>query len=79
MFVKSRGVLSLLHIRGCSTGQGMIFDLSFDRVYSFTPVYPKQGISCEFVLNINRVLPAAPNRVRVLNPHCLTYTKILAV
>ena len=51
MFRKSSGgvggrrVYSLiLHIRGCSTGQGMVFYLSSDRVYSFTQDCAKQGI-----------------------------------
>ena len=78
MFGKSwRGVFPNIAYTGCSTEQGMVFDLSFDWVYSLTPVCPKQGISCEFVLFVNRVLPAVLNRVRVLNPHCLTYTQIL--
>ena len=43
----------ILHIRGCSTGQGMVFYLSSDRVYSFTPVCAKQGIQLSAGLSLS--------------------------
>ena len=45
MFGKSwRSVFPNIAYTGMFQRKGMVFDLSFDRVYIFTPVCPKQGI-----------------------------------
>ena len=74
------GVYSLiLPIRGCSTGrQGMVLtSLLTGYTVSRQSVLNRVYNSCKFVVIINKVLPAVLNRVRVLNPHFLTYTQIL--
>ena len=68
MFRTGRVYSLTLHIRGCSTGQGMVFDLSSDRVYSFTPVCAKQGIQFRASLSLS-LSPGRKYRY-LLKTHC---------